>query len=31
VLLGIYERHGRLDGEWRDLLIVERLLSEASA
>ena len=21
---GIYERHGRLDGEWRDVVIVER-------
>ncbi len=24
--VGIYERHGRLDGEWRDVVIVERLL-----
>jgi L-amino acid N-acyltransferase YncA len=24
--VGVYERHGRLDGEWKDLLIVERLL-----
>ena len=22
--VGIYERHGRLDGEWRDVVIVER-------
>lgn len=25
--VGIYERHGRLDGEWRDTVIVEKLLS----
>ena len=25
--VGVYERHGRLDGEWKDLLIVERLLA----
>lgn len=25
--VGIYERHARLDGEWRDVVIVERLLS----
>jgi len=24
--VGIYERHGRLDGRWRDVVIVERLL-----
>lgn len=24
--VGVYERHGRLDGEWRDCVIVERLL-----
>jgi L-amino acid N-acyltransferase YncA len=24
--VGVYERHGRLDGEWRDVVIVERLL-----
>ena len=29
--VGVYERHGRLDGAWRDLLIVERLLPEAGA
>ena len=28
--VGVYERHGRLDGEWKDLLIVERLLAEAA-
>lgn len=29
--VGIYQRHGRLDGQWRDTLIVERLLGEAHA
>jgi phosphinothricin acetyltransferase len=24
--VGIYERHGKLDGAWRDVVIVERLL-----
>jgi phosphinothricin acetyltransferase len=24
--VGVYERHGKLDGEWRDCVIVERLL-----
>jgi len=24
--IGVYERHGRLEGVWRDVLIVERLL-----
>ena len=28
--VGVYERHGRLDGEWQDLLVVERLLGEAT-
>ena len=27
--VGIYERHGRLDGRWRDVVIVERLLPAA--
>jgi phosphinothricin acetyltransferase len=27
--VGVHERHGRLDGEWKDLLIVERLLGDA--
>ncbi len=27
--VGIYERHGRLDGQWRDCVIVERLLAAA--
>lgn len=26
--VGTYEKHGRLDGVWRDVVIVERLLSE---
>ena len=24
--VGIYEKHGKLDGIWRDVVIVERLL-----
>jgi phosphinothricin acetyltransferase len=28
--VGVQERHGRLDGEWKDLLVVERLLGEAA-
>ena len=28
--VGIYERHGRLDGQWRDVVVVERLLGEAA-
>jgi L-amino acid N-acyltransferase YncA len=27
--VGLYRRHGRLDGEWRDVLLVERLLGPA--
>jgi L-amino acid N-acyltransferase YncA len=27
--VGIYERHGRLDGRWRDVVIVEKLLGPA--
>src|SRR5262249_54395700 len=26
--VGIYEKHGQLDGQWRDVVIVERLLEE---
>ena len=26
--VGIYEKHARLDGEWRDVVIVERLIHE---
>ncbi len=29
--VGIYRRHGKLDGVWRDCVIVERLLGEAAA
>jgi len=29
--VGIYERHSRLDGRWRDCVIVERLIGEAIA
>jgi phosphinothricin acetyltransferase len=29
-VVGIYERHGRLDGEWRDCVIVEKLIGEAA-
>jgi L-amino acid N-acyltransferase YncA len=25
-VVGIYKRHGKLGGEWRDCIIVERLL-----
>lgn len=28
--VGTYRRHARLDGEWRDCVIVERLLGEAA-
>jgi L-amino acid N-acyltransferase YncA len=28
--VGIQRRHGRLDGEWRDCVLVERLLGEAA-
>jgi phosphinothricin acetyltransferase len=27
--VGVYRRHGRLDGRWRDVVIVERLLPSA--
>ena len=29
--VGVYRRHARLDGAWRDVVIVERLLGEAAA
>ena len=29
--VGIQRRHGRLDGEWKDCVVVERLLGEAAA
>lgn len=28
--VGVYRRHARLDGQWRDCVIVERLLGEAA-
>ena len=28
--VGTYKRHARLDGEWRDTVIVERLIGEAA-
>ena len=27
--VGVYERHARLDGVWRDVVIVEKLLGQA--
>jgi L-amino acid N-acyltransferase YncA/glycerol uptake facilitator-like aquaporin len=30
-VVGVYRRHGKLDGEWRDCVIVERLLDDASS
>lgn len=29
-VVGIYQRHGKLDGVWRDCVIVEKLLGEAA-
>jgi phosphinothricin acetyltransferase len=29
--VGVYRRHARLDGQWRDVVIVERLLAGAAA
>lgn len=28
-VVGVYQRHGKLDGEWRDCVIVERLLEQS--
>jgi L-amino acid N-acyltransferase YncA len=28
-VVGVYQRHGKLDGEWRDCVIVEKLLDDA--
>jgi phosphinothricin acetyltransferase len=28
--VGVYRRHGKLDGQWRDCVIVEKLLGEAA-
>jgi len=30
-VVGVYRRHGKLDGAWRDCVIVERLLDEEGA
>ena len=27
--VGVHHRHGRLDGEWKDVVVLERLLGEA--
>ena len=29
--VGVYEKHGKLDGVWRDVVIVERLISQFKA
>ena len=29
--VGVHRRHGRLDGEWRDVVVVERLLGDAAS
>lgn len=29
--VGVHQRHGRLDGRWRDVLVVERLLGETAS
>jgi L-amino acid N-acyltransferase YncA len=29
--VGVYRRHGMLDGQWRDCVIVEKLLAPAEA
>src|SRR6185436_12996920 len=28
--VGVYRRHGKLDGEWKDCVVVEKLLGEAA-
>ena len=28
--VGVYKRHAKLEGEWRDCVIVEKLLGEAA-
>lgn len=28
--VGVHHRHGKLDGAWRDVVVVERLLGEAA-
>jgi L-amino acid N-acyltransferase YncA len=29
--VGVFRRHGRLDGEWRDVTVVEKLIGEPTA
>jgi L-amino acid N-acyltransferase YncA len=29
--VGVYERHGKLEGEWRDCVIVEKLIGEGAS
>jgi phosphinothricin acetyltransferase len=29
-VVGVHRRHGRLDGEWRDVIVMERLLGDAA-
>jgi L-amino acid N-acyltransferase YncA len=29
-VVGVHRRHGRLDGEWKDVLVVERLIGDAA-
>ena len=29
-VVGVYRRHGKLEGEWRDCVIVEKLIGEAA-
>jgi L-amino acid N-acyltransferase YncA len=29
-VVGVYQRHGKLDGQWRDCVIVEKLLGDAA-
>jgi len=29
-VVGVYRRHGKLDGRWRDCVIVEKLLGDAA-
>jgi hypothetical protein len=29
--VGVQRRHGRLDGEWKDCVLVERLIGDAAA
>jgi phosphinothricin acetyltransferase len=29
-VVGVYRRHGKLEGQWRDCVIVEKLIGEAA-